>query len=136
MYLYFILFIIFFFFTHKQIYAAGHFTGSSKTVETIISIFSFLNILLTVAFIIHFAVTVSFWNVLLFILCALIATSILNRFLAKAVLKHLLKKGYDSTNHLFIYTYNAECDITSTVIAEIGILVNIVIAVFYVFIAL
>ncbi len=132
MYLYFILFVIFFFSTHKQIYAAGHFTGSSKTVANILSIFSFLNILLLLAFIIHFAITISFGNVLLFILCAIIATFILDRIIAKIVLRNLIKDGFDTTEDLFIYTYNAECDIASTVIAEIGILANIAIVIFYI----
>ena len=132
MYLYFVLFIIFFFSTHKQIYAAGHFTGSSKTMPNILAVFSFLNILLILAFVIHFSITVSFWIVLLFILCAIIAIFILDGALAKIVLKHLVKEGWDTTNELFIYTYNAECDIASTLIAEVGILVNIAIAVFYI----
>lgn len=132
MYLYLILFIIFFFSTHKQIYAAGHFTGSSQIVENAISLFSFLNILLLLAFIIHFAITVSFWSALLFILCGIISIFILDGIIAKIVLKHLVKEGYDTTDNFFVYTYNAECDIASTVIAEIGILANISIAIFYI----
>lgn len=136
MYLHLILFVLFFFFTHKQVYASVHFTGSSKTMPSILTFLSLFNILAGIAFAIHYSITVSFWFVLLFTVLAIIATLIANRIISKFVLKHLVKEGYDMTDNLILYTYNAECDIVSTVLAEIGILANIAIAVFYILSAL
>ena len=132
----FFLFLIFSIFTHKQFYAAGHFTGSSKTMPVILLILSILNILLEIAFVVYHTICTSFWFAPLSIICAILANSILNTLLSKIVLNRLVKEGYSPTDVDFIYTYNAECDIASTVIAEIGILANIAIAVFYILSAL
>ena len=130
MYLYFFLFIFFSFFMSVQHYAADHFTSSSRTMKKIISIFSFLNLLSLLAFIIHFAITASFWLALLFIPCTIIANFALNSIIASIIFKIFKKEDYENYDRLFAY------DITFTVIAEIGILANIAIAVFYILNAL
>lgn len=126
MYLYLILFIFFSFFMSVQHYAVDHFTGSLRIVKNIISIFSFLNLLLLLAFIIHFAMTSSFWLALLFIPFSIIANYVLNIIVASIVFKIYKKEDYDSDIRLLAY------DIVFNVIAEIGILANIAIVIFYI----
>ena len=127
----FFLILVFSIFTHKQLYAAGHFTGSSKTMPVILFILSNLNILLETTFVVYHTICTSFWIAPLSIMCIILANSVFNTIISKIVLNRLVKEGYSPTDVDFIYTYNVECDIASTVIAEIGVLANIAIVVFY-----
>ena len=136
MYLYILMFVLFSFFTHKQVYAVSHFTGSSKTMPLILMIFSLLNILLSIVSVVHFSVAESFLVAIVSVFAFFLSVSFFNRIIAKIVLNKLIKDGFNPKDEFFIYTYNAECDIASTVIAEIGILANIAIVVFYVFLFL
>ncbi len=128
----FFLFLVFSIFTHKQFYAAGHFTGSNKTMPVILLILSSLNILLEIAFVVYHTICTSFWFAPLSIMCVILANSILNTIISKIALMRLIKEVYAPTDESFVCTYNWECDISSTVIAEIGILANIAIATFYI----
>ena len=57
-----VLFVIFFYFTHKQIYAGTHFTGASKTAAMIVLIFGGVNTLLQYAYLIFLAIKDSFFT--------------------------------------------------------------------------
>ena len=124
-----ILFLLFFFFTHKIMYSASHFTGASQTVKAIIGIDSLLNLVFEIGYLIYFAIKVSILHAIILFIISLVVTLILNRLFAKITLNNLVKSGYDMKDELFIYTYNHKCDVSATIISLIGIPVNIVIIV-------
>ncbi len=124
-----ILFLLFFFFTHKIMYSASHFTGASQTVKAIIGIDSLFNLVFEIGYLIYFAIKVSILHAIILFIISLVVTLILNRVFAKITLNNLVKSGYDMKDELFIYTYNHKCDVSATIISLIGIPVNIVIIV-------
>lgn len=127
-----ILFILFTIFTHKQLYAAGHFTGSSRTMPIILRVVSIVNILLEIAFVIYVAFRVTFWAAPLFIMGIYLAGSIVNTIIAKIAVNGLVKDGLSPDDDIFVYSCSRQCDIIFTIIAEVGILANIAIAVYFI----
>ncbi len=124
-----ILFVLFFFFTHKITYSASHFTGASQTVKSIIGFDSLFSLVFEIGYLIYFAIKVSILHAVILFIISLVITLILNRVFAKIILSNLVKSGHDIKDELFVYTYNHRCDVTATIISLIGIPVNIVIVV-------
>ena len=124
-----VLFVLFFFFTHKIMYSASHFTGASQTVKAIIGLDSLFSLVFEFGYLIYFAIKVSVLHAIILFIISLIVTLILNQVFAKITLNNLVKSGYDIKDELFICTYNHKCDVTSTIISLIGIPLNIVIIV-------
>lgn len=122
-----ILFVLFFFFTHKIVYSASHFTGASQAVKTIIGIDSIFCLIFEIGYLISFAIRVSVLHAIILFAVSLVVTVILNRVFSKITLNNLIKNGWNIKDELFIYTYNHKCDVMSTGLSLIGIPVNIII---------
>ena len=132
-----ILFIIFDFITHKQLYSSNHFTGSSRVVPIILKILAISNTILLLGFLVMVSAVVSFWHAFGMISAAEIVKYILNRLLARRVRRRMQKQGWningdetDPDGSLFFSMYMRKCDVASTKIAVFGTLVNIVIVIF------
>ena len=129
--LYAILFVFFFFYTHKQIYAASHFTGASKGFSKILGIVAIINVILEITYLIYFAIKVSWLQAIILLITAFIVTGILGRIVAKIVIRKLIKDGDDIHGEYFLAVYNYKCDIASTLIADIGLIHNIIVIVIF-----
>lgn len=126
-----VLFVIFFYFTHKQIYAGTHFTGASKGAAMIVLIFGGVNTLLQYAYLIFFAIKDSFLHALILVIIAIVFTTIFCRIADKITLKKLIRQSFNIYDQYFEATYNRKCDIVTTVTAEIGIIINTIIIILF-----
>lgn len=127
-----VLYVIFFFFTSKQLYSVSHFTGGSKIMGEVISIIAILNIVAEIAYLVYTAVALSFLHSLILLSVSIIFILILNRLLAKINIMQS-KKNCDMHDPHFYSYYNYKCDVLSTMIAWIGIPINIIIMIFTLF---
>lgn len=132
-----IVFIIFDFITHKQLYSSNHFTGSSRVVPIILKILAIINIILLFGFLIIVSSVISFWHAAGMIAVAECVKYILNRLIARRVNKRMQKQGWningdetDPDGSIFFSMYMRKCDVESTKIAVFGTLVNIGIVIF------
>lgn len=125
-----LLFILFFFFTHKQMYAGRQFTGSSKVLKIVIKIIGRLNFLLAIAYIVYSAIKVSFLYSASLLIIAYVFLYITNRLICKIVLNRM-RKNYDSGETMLFSIYNRTCDIVTTITAIIGIVINLIIIIVF-----
>ncbi len=128
--LYDILFVIFFFFTCKQLYAGTHFTGSSSCAAIILRIISIFNLLLEFAFLIWFSVKGYLSHAIILLLAGIIFTLVINRIIARSVLKKMDTNDIDQP--YFMLSYSRQCDVVSVMCAWIGFVVNTAIIVVFV----
>lgn len=123
-----VLFVLFFFFTHKQIYAGQHFTGSSKVSELVLKIMGKVNFLLSIAYIIYSAIKLSFLRSVILLLISYVVINIINRLICKIII-YYTKKECNINEPMFLSIYNYRCDIVTTITAITGIAINIAIAI-------
>lgn len=123
-----ILFIIFFFFTHKQLYSGSHFTGGSNAAGDFVRLVSLINLITLVSLLVYLIIKNSFiYTVILFIV-SLIFTTLLNSILSKIAMRQTQNELILSKlDPLFPTMYNYKCDVLATTTALIGIVVNIII---------
>lgn len=133
-----ILFVVFDFITHKQLYSSNHFTGSSTIVPVILKIIGIINTILVYGLLILIGATISVWKSFLLLTVAEVSKYILNRVISKRVTKKMTKQGWningdekDPEGTMFYSLYNHKCDVEATKIALIGTLVNLVIIILY-----
>mgnify|MGYP004643289979 CR=1 FL=1 len=124
-----ILFILFFFFTHKQMYAGRHFTGDKVIVGRVLYGISWINIILMFTFLIYMSCSDSILHAIVLFFAALILSSfILNGITTKI--------GYAIANagngYNTVASYNYQCDVVSTVTAYIGVIANLFIIITFV----
>lgn len=124
-----ILCVVFFFFTNKQSYAGRHFTGSGKLPKLIIRTASMLNALMLLAYFIYSFVENGFVHAAILFLVSFVFSFIANIALS-AIVMLKTRKEYNVNEHLLYGVYNRNCDILSTITAYVGILINVVIAIF------
>lgn len=111
-----VLFVLFFFFTQKQLFAASHFTGSSQKVLSLLRFASIVNLIAEIAFLIFTIVDDSF-----------LTTLIMNFVFSRITAVLLLRKDYYRDNEVaFSMVYDYKCNVTTTVIANIGLIVNLI----------
>ena len=122
-----VLFVLFFFFTQKQLFAASHFTGSSQKVLSLLRFASIVNLIAEIAFLIFTIVDDSFLTALILFFVALIFTLIMNFVFSRITAVLLLRKDYYRDNEVaFSMVYDYKCNVTTTVIANIGLIVNLI----------
>ena len=121
------LFVIFFFITHKQVYAASHFTGGSQVMKAIIGLFALVNTGFELFYLVFFAIKVSVIHAIILAIVALVVTLILNRAIARRTIRKMQKAGWDINGEYFLFSYNHKCDVAATLIADIGLIINIAI---------
>jgi hypothetical protein len=126
-----IMYVVFFFFTHKQSYSGNHFTGGSNTVGIVIKIISVLNMILEIAYLIRFAIRISILHAIILFVTAIVITLFVNGLICKQTISRVRKK-LDINNSMFVGVYNRECDVTTTKIALVGIIVNLIIIIVYI----
>ena len=130
------LFVIFFLFTHKQVYASSHFTGGSRAVKALIGFCAVFNTLFEIAYLIYFGIKVSVIHAVLLFIVSVIVAMLSSRITARRTIKKMQRDGWDpatDNEEYFLATYNHECDVAATLLADIGIIVNVaIIVVFFV----
>lgn len=132
-----IIFILFDFITHKQLYSSNHFTGASRGIPVILKILAILNTILIFGFIILVSFAVTFWHAFGMIAAAEVAKYFLNRLLSRRVIRKMQKEGWningdetDPDGSKFYMVYERRCDVQATKIAVFGTLINIGIVIF------
>jgi hypothetical protein len=129
-----ILFVIFFLFTHKQIYASSHFTGGSRGVKAVIGFCAVFNALFEVVYLVYFGIKVSVIHAVLLLVISLIVTILSSRITVKRTIRKMQQDGWNpatDNEEYFLATYNRKCDVAATLLADIGIIVNAVIIVLF-----
>lgn len=126
-----VLYILFSFFVQKQIYAGSHFTGGDKRIGKFIAIIGILNLLIALAFLLYMAIKISLLHSIILFVASSLFTYIANRVLTKIAMKQALK-SCDIQDTFLFSIYNYKCDILTTITAEIGIIVNILIIIVYI----
>ena len=130
------MFIVFFYFTHNQFYAARHFTGASKGAPVFLMIMSLICIVLEIAFVIKSAIQNSVLLAIILVIAALVVLNIIKFIICRIVMHRITSDSHtsDLDNATLLNYYNRQLDITTTIQALIGIIVNpIIIALYFVF---
>jgi hypothetical protein len=85
-----IMYVVFFFFTHKQSYSGNHFTGGSNTVGIVIKIISVLNMILEIAYLIRFAIRISILHAIILFVTAIVITLFVNGLICKQTISLII----------------------------------------------
>ena len=117
--IWFILYVVFFYFTHKQVYAGTHFTGSSHGVAIFLQVLSLVNVLIEFIYIIRYAVTESVFHAIMLLIVALAVVNVVNTINSKVVLSKI-SKDMDINNPFFFGVYNRTLDVSTTKHALLG----------------
>lgn len=125
-----ILYVLFFFFTQKQIYASRHFTGSAQSIGCFVGLFGFTSFVLELAALIHMAIKETIVNAILLFVISIAITFIFNSIISKIVLSKTKNECNQLSESFFDY-YNYKCDVTTTIIALLGVVYNIATIVYY-----
>lgn len=126
-----VLFVIFFFFTWKQLYAARNFTGASNGVRLVIRVTSFINLAFQIAYIVSTAIKSSVFYAVILLLASFGFVFVANIFISKIAMKRT-QEIYNLNDDDFYSLYNYRCDVLTTVSALIGIIVNAIIVIVYI----
>lgn len=118
-----IIYVLFFFFTHKQIYAGQHFTGSKQNVGSFLFIVGFINLIIEISFLIYNAINSHFIDSLILFVISIVCLFIFNAFTSKIGMKQALKYC-NSDDPMFGGVYNHRCNVVSTIFALIGTIFN------------
>ncbi len=129
------IFVLFFFITHKQLYASSHFTGASKSMPTILLFSSLANILALILYLIYITIIRSFLIALILLLISFVVLLLLNRFIASSILNYVARNNDLNNLNTRLY-YESRCDVASTVIAVIGLLFNLITVLCFLFIVI
>ncbi len=133
-----ILYVIFFFITHKQIYSSNHFTGASSTAHKIIGISATFNLLFQLVYTVFYAIKISILKAVVLFVLSIVITLILNVFITRLISVRLTKDWKNSNwngfkDEYYWATFNRKCDVNSTTIAVLGVGINITIIIAYFF---
>ena len=130
-----IIYWLFFYLTHKQVYASSHFTGGSKALPVIIRVHALINIVMDIAFLVYCIINHNVLYAIILFVTAFIVTWFMNKFICRKILKKVQQKEKYETlpQELLWGVYNYKCDLATTVIAELALLINIIIAVTYLY---
>ena len=129
-----ILFLVFFFFTHKQVYASSHFTGGSQAVKALIGFCALFNTLFEIAYLVYFGIKVSAIHAVLLFIVSVIVAMLSSRITAKSTIKKMQREGWNpatDNEEYFLATYNRKCDVAATLLADIGVIVNVIIIILF-----
>lgn len=127
-----ILFVIFFLFTHKQIYASSHFTGGSRAAKALIGVCAVFNALFEIVYLVYLGIKVSIIHAILLLIVSLIVAILSSHITAKSTFVKMQRSGWNpaaDNEDFFLATYNYKCDVAATLLADIGIIVNMAIIV-------
>lgn len=128
--IFYILFILFFFFTHKQTYAGRHFTGASEQIGCFITLFGLAGFVFELYVLINIAIRESVIEAIMLFVLSIVAVFILNSITSKFAMKKTLSEMDFSSDMMFGY-YNYRCDVIATILALIGVVYNIFFVVYY-----
>lgn len=133
--MYYILFALLFYFTHRQLYASRHFTGGSAQAEKFIKIISIISLICLIAYGTYLIKIIGIIQVALLIIVSLEITTIINKLTIKLAMKKVLNEGdYNLSDNadqqLLWLRFNWQCDKYATIIALIGVLINSMIILF------
>lgn len=131
-----ILYIVFFYFTHNQLYASSHFTGSSQHLPIVLKIVALINIILEIAFIIRLAIQSSLFEATVLFISSLAILNVVKRIICKVVLNNISKDFADNSDNgaMLWNLYNHHLNITTTIQALVGLLINpVIIVAFFVY---
>lgn len=129
-----ILFVIFFLFTHKQVYASSHFTGGSRAVKALIGFCAVFNTLFGIAYLVYFGIKVSVIHAVLLFIVSVIVAMLSSCITARSTIRKMQRQGWNpatDNEDYFLATYNHKCDVVATLLADIGVIVNVVIVVVF-----
>lgn len=129
-----ILFVVFFLFTHKQVYASSHFTGGSQAVKVLIGFCAFFNTFFEIAYLVYFGIKVSVIHAILLFIVSVIVVMLSSRITARSTIRKMQRSGWNpatDNEEYFLATYNRKCDVAATWLADIGVIVNVVIIVVF-----
>ncbi|MDD4698948.1 MAG: hypothetical protein PHV07_01655 [Oscillospiraceae bacterium] len=128
-------FIVFCVIMHKQNYAARHFTGASSVVPVILLIYGLLDIAFCVYYLIKNAIVKTFLSSIILAVVAFIIILLANAIIARITMNNMKKsnsfvnKTSDTAFDSNWFLYNRKQDIITTIIANIGLIVNPILAI-------
>lgn len=122
---------VFAFFTHKQNYAREHFTGGIRAIGKFLYIVSLIGLIAEIAFLIYLSYTMSIINTILLLLETYLFMWVFSGIIGKIVMRQT-KKICDENEPYFSSLYDHNYDVAVTITAEIGVIVNIIIAIIFI----
>lgn len=125
-----VFFVVFSFFALKQNYAGTHFTGASRTMPGIYLVVSCLSIIAEIVYLVFTAINSGIIHALVLFVVTIIVVLLINRIISKIIMNRT-QQEYQVTDILFFTVYNHKCDISATVFAFIGLIVNAIIVILY-----
>lgn len=125
------MYILFFFFTHKQIYSWKHFTGASAKARLTLYVVGLISLLFELLFLIYIATISTIVSSLILLVVSIICLFILNTCTSIIGMRQALRERANNelllrSEIVFRGCYEYKCDIVSTLIASIGIIFNAV----------
>ncbi len=130
-----VLYIVFFYFTHNLLYASSHFTGASKVAPILYRVLSIICLVLELVYIIMLAVRVSIWKAIILFIAAFVVLNVVklitNHVVMKRVSNEKRPEDYENNKPLFWGYYNRQLDISASLHAFIGLFVNPIIIILH-----
>ena len=133
-----ILFILFFFIAHKQLYAATHYTGENNLIALLIKYIGILGVVAEVAYLIYFAVKSSILQAVLMAVVTLMVTVVINRIVTNRIIISMERQGWsvkndpeDPETQKFLEVCLHKCDVAATYVAMAGLVINPLIVLYF-----